>query len=216
MVTVAKAFRLGITGGVGSGKSTVAHLFAQMGAAVIDADAISRNLTTAGGLAIEAIARTFGAEVITPEGALQRKTMRKLVFSDPGARRQLEAIVHPLIAQVGLQQEQQALAAGCTFLVFDVPLLVESMVWRARVDHVLVVDCSVETQIVRVMARSSLTKTEVQAMIASQVSRKERLAVADSVIVNEHLSFDELRRQVTSIAQRLGLSLQPATQPIEH
>ncbi len=203
---MANVFRLGLTGGIGSGKSTVARLFAQMGAAVIDVDVISHQLTETGGLAVDAIAKTFGAEVITPLGALDRAAMRQLVFSDPNAKQRLEAILHPLIEQVSTHQEQQALARGITFLVFDVPLLVESAVWRLKVDHVLVVDCGVATQIERVMKRSAMTLSEVQAIIASQASRQERLAMADSVLVNEHLSLDELTRQVEKIMQRLGLS----------
>ena len=203
---MANVFRLGLTGGIGSGKSTVARLFAQMGAAVIDVDVISHQLTETGGLAVDAIANIFGVEVITPLGALDRAAMRQLVFSDPNAKQRLEAILHPLIEQVSTHQEQQALARGITFLVFDVPLLVESAVWRLKVDHVLVVDCGVATQIERVMKRSAMTLSEVQAIIASQASRQERLAMADSVLVNEHLSLDELTRQVEKIMQRLGLS----------
>jgi dephospho-CoA kinase len=205
---VADVFRLGLTGGIGSGKSTVARLFAQRGAAVIDVDVISHQLTETGGLAVDAIANIFGVEVITPLGALDRAAMRQLVFSDPNAKQRLEAILHPLIEQVSTHQEQQALVRGITFLVFDVPLLVESAVWRFKVDHVLVVDCSVATQIERVMKRSAMTLSEVQAIIASQASRQERLAMADSVLVNEHLSLDELTRQVEKIMQRLGLSSQ--------
>ncbi len=210
---VVPVFRLGLTGGIGSGKSTVAKMFA--GATVIDADAISRQLTAAGGLAIGAIAQAFGADVITPLGALDRTVMRRLVFSDPIAKQRLEAILHPLIAQISHQQEQQAVAAGATFLVFDIPLLVESARWRSKVDHLLVVDCSVATQMVRIMERGGLTPSEAQAIIASQASRQERLAAADSVLVNEHLSLDELTHKVAAIMRQLGLSLQPITQQIE-
>ena len=201
---MANVFRLGLTGGIGSGKSTVARLFAQMGAAVIDVDVISHQLTNTGGLAVDAISKAFGAEVITPLGALDRAAMRQLVFSDPHAKQRLEAILHPLIEQVSTHQEQQALDRGITFLVFDVPLLVESAAWRSKVDHVLVVDCSIPTQIKRVMERSAMTLSEVQAIIASQASRQERLAVADSVLMNEHLSLDKLSHQVEKIMQRLG------------
>ncbi len=124
------AFKLGLTGGIGSGKSTVATILAGLGAAVMDADAISRHLTAPGGLAIEAIRQHFGADFITPEAALDRDRMRRLVYTDGVARRQLEAIIHPLVHTEIWRQAQQAEAAGCPCLVFDVPLLVESAHWR--------------------------------------------------------------------------------------
>ena len=146
--------RLGLTGGIGSGKSTVAEFFTQHRAVVIDADAISRATTASGGLAIAPIAAAFGADFITADGALDRARMRQASFSDPAARATLESIVHPLVAQESALREQNALDAGAPCIVFDVPLLVESRRWRQRVDLVLVVDCLVEVQISRVMARS--------------------------------------------------------------
>lgn len=198
--------RLGLTGGIGSGKSTVASLLAQAGAAIIDADAISRSLTQAGGMAIPAILAEFGEKLITPEGAMDRNAMRALVFSNPQAKRQLEAIVHPLVAQ-GLQmQTQVALAAGKNFLVFDVPLLVESGDrWRRQVDWVCVVDCQTETQIQRVMARSALTRPEIEDIMAQQANRAKRLASADAVIYNDGIDFVQLKHLAHETMARFEL-----------
>jgi dephospho-CoA kinase len=199
-------FRLGLTGGIGSGKSTVAGLLAQHGAAIVDADAISRQSTAAGGLAMPLIAAQFGPDFVTPDGALDRDRMRALIHSDAGARQRLEAIVHPLVAQETLQQTAQAIAQAHPCIVFDVPLLVESPTWRARVDHVLVVDCSAEVQISRVMARNQLARSDVEKIIASQASRAQRLAAADSVLFNVGLSLDQLADEVRQLAPRFGLS----------
>jgi dephospho-CoA kinase len=147
--------RLGLTGGIGSGKSTVAAILAEAGAGVMDADAISRSLTLAGGLAIPAILAEFGQKLITPEGAMDRDAMRALVFSNPSSKLQLEAIIHPLVGQVLQEQSLAAIAAGKNCLVYDVPLFVESGErWRRQVDWVCVVDCETETQVQRVMARN--------------------------------------------------------------
>ena len=200
------AFRLGLTGGIGSGKSTVAGLLAQRGAAIVDADAISRQTTAAGGPAMAAIAAEFGTEFVTADGALDRDRMRALVHSDAGARRRLEAIVHPLVGQETLQQTARAVEQGHACIVFDVPLLVESPVWRARVDHVLVVDCSAEVQIRRVMARNQLPRADIEKIIASQASRERRLGAADSVLFNDALSLAELADEVRQLAGRFGLS----------
>lgn len=198
--------RLGLTGGIGSGKSTVASLLAQAGAAIIDADAISRSLTQAGGMAIPAILAEFGEKLITPEGAMDRNAMRALVFSNPQAKRQLESIIHPLVAQ-GLQmQTQVALAAGKNFLVFDVPLLVESGDrWRRQVDWVCVVDCQTETQIQRVMARSALTRPEIEDIMAQQANRAKRLASADAVIYNDGIDFVQLKHLAHETMARFEL-----------
>jgi dephospho-CoA kinase len=197
---------IGLTGGIGSGKSTVAGLLAERGAAVIDADAISRSLTAPGGRALEAIARCFGADMITPDGAMDRVAMRSRVFSDPQAKKQLEGIIHPLVGQVTQEQTQQALDSGTTCLVFDVPLLVESGDrWRQKVQHVLVVDCEVATQIERVQQRSGLSEAEVQRIIDQQASRIQRLACADSVIYNQGIDLDGLKLQVGFWALRFGL-----------
>ncbi len=199
-------FRLGLTGGIGSGKSTVAALLAQRGAAIVDADAISRQSTAAGGLAMPLIAAQFGPDFVSPNGALDRDRMRALVHSDAGARQRLEAIVHPLVAQETLQQTARAVEQGHPCIVFDVPLLVESPTWRTRVDHVLVVDCSAEVQISRVMTRNQMTRSEVEKIIASQASREQRLSAADSVLFNVALSLSELADEVRQLSPRFGLS----------
>ena len=198
--------RLGLTGGIGSGKSTVAAFLAQAGAAVMDADAISRALTQAGGQAIPAILAEFGETLITPEGAMNRDAMRALVFSNPQTKRQLEAIIHPLVAQALQAQTQAAIEAGKKCLVFDVPLLVESGErWRRQVDWVCVVDCQTETQIQRVMARNSLSRPEIEAIMAQQASRAQRLAHADVVIYNDGLDLDQLQTAVHDMLARFGL-----------
>jgi dephospho-CoA kinase len=198
--------RLGLTGGIGSGKSTVAAFLAQAGAAVMDADAISRTLTQAGGLAIPAILAEFGETLITPDGAMNRDAMRALVFSNPPTKRQLEAIIHPLVAQALQAQTQAAMEAGKHCLVFDVPLLVESGErWRRQVDWVCVVDCQTETQIQRVMARNSLARPEIEAIMAQQASRAQRLAHADVVIYNDGLDLDQLQTAVHDMLARFGL-----------
>lgn len=204
---MAAAFKLGLTGGIGSGKSTVAGMLAELGAAVLDADAISRQVTAPRGLAIEAIRRTFGDALITPEGALDRGHMRELVYADDKARARLEAIIHPLVQQEIWHRAHVAELAGHTCLVFDVPLLVESAHWRSRVDQVLVVDCSAETQVARVMARSALQREAVEAIMAAQASREQRLAVADHVILNDGISLAQLAAQVQKLAPGFGLSL---------
>jgi len=197
--------RIGLTGGIGSGKSTVLQMFAQLGAAVVDADAISRGTTAAGGAAIAAIAARFGAEFVTADGALDRERMRAQAYADPQARKQLEEIIHPLVGQESARQVEAALAAGVPCIVFDIPLLVESGRWRAQVDRVLVIDCSPETQIGRVVARSGLKPDEVRAIIAAQATRADRLAAADIVICNDGLSLGELRDNVVQAARRFGL-----------
>lgn len=197
---------IGLTGGIGSGKSTVAGLLAEREAAVIDADAISRSLTAPGGRALDAIAQCFGPSMITAEGGLDRTAMRERVFTDPQAKQQLESIIHPLVEQVTQEQTQQAIDSGHTCLVFDVPLLVESGDrWRHKVQHVLVVDCDNTTQIERVMQRSGLSATEVQRIIAQQASRAQRLACADSVIYNQGIDIAGLKREVGFWALRFGL-----------
>lgn len=204
-------FHVGLTGGIGSGKSTVATLLAQSGAAIIDADAIARQLTAPGGLAMAAIAECFGPGFITAEGALDRDRMRALAFTDPGAKQRLEAIIHPLVAEETARQGRAAQESGYACLVFDVPLLVESTRWRQKVDHVLVVDCLAETQITRVMARNGLTRAAVEAIIAVQSSRLRRLQAADSVIFNDGLSYQGLSAEVAALAPCFKLSLHPAT-----
>lgn len=198
---------LGLTGGIGSGKSTVSAMLAGLGAALIDADANSRAVTAAGGAAIAAIRSGFGDALLTPEGALDRVAMRKLVFQDPQAKQRLEAIVHPLVGQLGQQQLQAARAAACPVVLYDIPLLVESGRWRAQLDAVLVVDCLPETQVARVMQRSGLDEAAVRAIMAAQATRAQRLAAADTVIYNEGLSLAQLQVEVNGFAQGFGLSL---------
>lgn len=203
---MAAVFRLGLTGGIGSGKSTVAALLAQLGAAVLDADAISRSVTATGGLAMDAIRAKFGSDFIAADGSLDRDRMRALVFAHPLAKQQLEGIVHPMVRQETQRLAQQAIDKGFTCLVFDVPLLVESKHWLQSVDHVLVVDCLPETQIQRVVARSGLGRTQVLAIMATQASREKRLQAADTVIFNDALSLDQLADQVRILAHGFGLS----------
>ena len=191
--------RIGLTGGIGSGKSTVAALLAQCGAIVIDTDAIARQLTQPGAAAIDPIRLAFGADFITAGGALDRERMRALAFSDPAAKRRLEAILHPLI---GAETERQAQAAhAAPAIVFDVPLLVESGHWRARVDAVLVVDCLEATQSRRVLARPGWTVATVRAVIDQQAPRAQRRACADAVIFNDAIDLNPLRETVASLWQ---------------
>jgi dephospho-CoA kinase len=197
--------RVGLTGGIGSGKSTVLQMLEALGAAVIDADAISRATTAAGGAAIAAIRQHFGTGFITSEGALDRVRMREHAYADPPARKQLEDIIHPLVGQESARQVQAALDARVPCIVFDIPLLVESGRWRAQVDRVLVVDCSPETQVERVVARSGLEPQAVRTIMAAQAPRALRLAAADIVICNEGLSLEQLRDNVVQAASGFGL-----------
>lgn len=189
--------RVGLTGGIGSGKSTVAQMLARLGAKVVDTDAISRALTAPGGAAIDAVREQFGAEFVDASGAMDRTRMRELVFRDPSARHRIEGLLHPLIRAETWRQAAEA--APGQIVVFDVPLLVESGRWRELVDRVLVVDCSPETQVRRVMQRSGLSRDAVERIIAQQARREQRLAVADTVIENEHLSCEELEKRVQAV-----------------
>jgi dephospho-CoA kinase len=200
-----QALRVGLTGGIGSGKSTVLGMLAQLGAATVDADSISRSVTAAGGTAIPAIASQFGARFIDDAGAMDRTRMREHAYANPQARQQLEAIIHPLVALESARQVEAAVAGAARCIVFDVPLLVESGRWRGQVDQVLVVDCRVQTQIGRVVARSGLAQSQVEAIIAAQAPRERRLGAADVVIFNESMTLEELRAEVARAAQRFGL-----------
>lgn len=205
--------RLGLTGGIGSGKSTVAQMLAGHGATLIDADAISRATTAAGGAAIEQIAAQFGFDAINADGALRRDVMRQRVFDDPAVKKQLEAIIHPLVSQESARQAELAGQAGSAWVVFDIPLLVESQRWRQQLDKVLVVDCEEATQISRVMARETTksdnnngwTQEAVEKVMAQQASRAQRRAAADWVIYNDGLSLARLAEQVQKIADRITL-----------
>lgn len=191
---------IGLTGGIGSGKSTVGHILAKLGGHLVDTDAISRSLSAPGGLAIGPLREEFGTGMIDAQGAMDRAAMRELVFRDSTARQRLEAILHPLIND--RTHVEAARAAPGQPIVFDVPLLVESgSRWRERVDRVLVVDCSNETQIARVMARSGVTRDMVERIIAQQATRAARAAVADAVVLNDGISLAELEQAVAGIWQ---------------
>ena len=198
-MAAATSLRIGLTGGIGSGKSTVARELVKLGAALVDTDAIARSLVLPSGAAIDAIRTLFGAAVIDPDGGLDRVRMRELVFADAAAKGRLESILHPMI---GIECDRQAQTAAGRSVVFDVPLLVESTRWRSRVDRVLVVDCSEGTQIERVMQRSGWSREAVQAVIAQQASREARRAAADAVIRNENLSLSQLAEEIGVLWQR--------------
>lgn len=187
-----RRFSIGLTGGIGSGKTTVADMFAARGAAVIDTDLIAHQLTAPGGAAIPEIHAQFGVVFLTEQGAMDRAKMRAFVFDEPSAKARLEAILHPLIRS---ETERAAEQAQGAYLVFVVPLLVESGTWRNRVSRVLVVDCDEQTQVRRVISRSGLPEPQVRAIMAAQVSRQQRLAAADDVISNEN-GRDDLVPQV--------------------
>jgi dephospho-CoA kinase len=173
--------RIGLTGGIGSGKSTVADLFAARGATIVDTDLIAHSLTAPHGAAMPAIVAAFGPAFADAAGALDRARMRSLVFADAGAKARLEAILHPRIRDAALAAG--AAATGC-YVIYAVPLLIESGTWRERVTRILAVDCPEEVQIARVMARNNLPESQVKAIMAAQVSRQARLAAADDVIEN--------------------------------
>lgn len=199
-----RRLRVGLTGGIGSGKTAVADLLARQGAAVIDTDAISHALTAPGGLAIEPLRREFGSSVIGQDGAMDRARMRELVFSDPQAKARLEAIIHPLIGQ---EVERQAGEREGAYQVFVVPLLVESGRWRDRVDRICVVDCDEATQVQRVQRRSGLAPEMIARIMNAQASRAERLAVADDVIVNDGSTTREQLVERALAQHRLWLEL---------
>ena len=191
--------RIGLTGGIGSGKSTVAALCVAQGAVLVDTDAIARQIAQAGGAAMPALLTAFGAGVVASDGGLDRAAMRQIVFADPAAKRQLERILHPLI---GAEAERQARAAGSGTVVFDVPLLVESGRWRRAVDRVLVVDAREATQVSRVVSRSGWAPEMVSAVIEQQASRAARRAAADAVIFNDGLTLAELGDAMRSLWER--------------
>lgn len=203
---MSSSLRIGLTGGIGSGKSTVAELLSSFGARIIDADAISRDLTLVGGKAIALISQTFGPSYIDADGAMDRAKMRSLVYSDAVARSTLEAILHPMIRSSIQLQTNNAMLDNCKLIVYDVPLLVESPHWREQVDQLLIVDTTPEIQISRVMNRSGMTALQVEKIIASQATRLHRLHAADIVISNICLSLRELTSEVELLAGRFGLS----------
>ena len=201
----AAATRIGLTGGIGSGKSTVARMLVDCGAVLIDADAISRDATATGGAAVPLIASQFGPLAIAADGAMNREFMRQHAFDDPAVKQQLEAIIHPLVGLETARQADLADQAGKACVVFDIPLLVESGRWRSKLDQVLVIDCSEATQISRVTARNGWTPEAVQKVLAAQASRAARRAAADICIHNDGLSLQALGLLVRQILPRFGL-----------
>ena len=197
--------RLGLTGGIGSGKSTVAQMLVQCGAVLIDADQLARTVTGPGGAAMAAIAQVFGPDYVDASGALDRDRMRKLAFSTPASRKELEAIVHPLVGQLTAAQVDAAVEAGQRLVVFDIPLLVESGHWRSQLDAIVVVDCRAATQMARVMARNALAPEAIESIIAAQASRSVRRAAADMVLYNDSLPLQALDTQVRQVAAQFGL-----------
>ncbi|MEX3786866.1 dephospho-CoA kinase [Paraburkholderia sp. BR14374] len=186
-------FVVGLTGGIGSGKSTVANLFAARGVPLVDTDVIAHRITAPHGLAMPRIAAEFGAEFVAADGSLDRARMRTLVFSDDTARQRLESITHPLIR---VETEREEREAKGPYVIVVVPLLVESGTWKNRVNRVLTVDCSIDTQVARVMSRNGFSREQVLAIIARQATREARLAAADDVIVNDNAPPLELEAQV--------------------
>ena len=183
---------VGLSGGIGSGKSAAAHLFAELGARVVDTDAIAHELTAPGGAAIEPIRSAFGKDMIAPDGSLDRAAMRRLVFEDAAAKAQLEAILHPMIR---IEADARCMQSTAPYVVLVVPLLVETAYYRGRLERVLVVDCDEETQVSRTVARSGIPAEQVRAIMAAQASRAQRLDAADDVIDNNG-DLAQLREQV--------------------
>ena len=201
-----RASRIGLTGGIGSGKSTFGALLQKRGAALVDSDQIARQVTGPGGAAIAAIVQRFGPEFVDDTGALDRGRMRELAYSAPDARTALEAIVHPLVSLHSTQQAQAAEDAGTRVIVFDVPLLVESGRWVQRLDAVIVIDCPPAVQIQRVMSRSGLSQSTVEAILAAQSPRNIRRASADIVVHNgDNCTLADLQKMAEQVATRLGL-----------
>ena len=188
--------RIGLTGGIGSGKSVVAGMLTSRGATLIDTDAISRRLTAAGGAAMPALKASFGDSLVGADGALDRAAMRALAFSDATARQRLESLLHP---RIGAEALREAAAATGPVVVFDVPLLAESRHWRERVDRVLVIDCSAATQIERVLLRPGWSRDLAERVIAGQASRPLRRGVADAVVFNDGISLAALDAAVGAI-----------------
>ena len=188
--------RIGLTGGIASGKSTVGRLLTDRGFALIDADAVSRELTAPGGAALAEIGKTFGDTFMAADGGMDREKMRTLVFKQASAKTQLQSILHPLIRKAMADKEAALRAEGKPLVIWDIPLLVESASWRDQLDGIMVVDCSEQRQINRVMARNGWTSQEAQAVMSAQASRQERLAAATWVIDNDHDDMTYLTKQV--------------------
>ncbi|CAM3737571.1 dephospho-CoA kinase [Polynucleobacter antarcticus] len=197
-----KILLVGLTGGIGSGKTVISDLLDKLGVGIIDSDLISRELTSVGGEAIIPIKQTFGTEFIDAQGALDRSRMRDLVFKDPQSRQKLEKITHPLIQQKTARQAFELAQSGVPYLVFVVPLLVESEAWLNLIDYLVVVDCPEEIQIARVMQRNNMTRPEVERILMAQVNREDRLAKANFVIENQ-ASLEGLKLEVQSLHQKI-------------
>jgi len=193
---------VGLTGGIGSGKTAVSDQLSQLGAGVIDTDLIAHQITAPNGTAIPFIQKQFGSEFIDSKGALDRTKMRHLVFTDPKARKALEAITHPLIRAETIRKATHLIEERVPYLVFVVPLLIESGNWLPLLDYLVVVDCPEEAQIERVMHRSKLPRNEVEKIIKAQASRQERIAHADMVIENQS-SLNKLQAEVMKLHQKI-------------
>jgi len=200
-----RSLQIGVSGGIGSGKSTICKIFERRGATLIDLDGLSRASTAEGGSAIQEVKRVFGSDFIDPSGAMDRKKMRALVFSEPLARAKLESIIHPLIASLAARQAKEAQKTGAARIVFDIPLLLESSHWRSSLDKVVMVDCLLDTQIRRVQDRSGLSAPEVHAIIQVQSTRAQRLHAADAVVFNENKSLLEIEREIENLEAQFGL-----------
>jgi len=200
-----RGLRLGLTGGIGSGKSTAAAILREAGATIIDADAIVKDITATNGTAIEPIEISFGSSMLTADRALDRVKMRQLIFTDSTAKSTLETILHPIVGRTMAQQADLAEQAGARCIVFDIPLLVESAHWRSSLDRILVVDCTQSIQIDRVTRRSGLNEAEVREIVRTQATRTQRLAAADWVVFNDNITTDTLAQQVQEIARQFGL-----------
>ena len=191
---------IGLTGGIGSGKSEVAKRLASLGATVIDSDQIAHDITVPHGAAIAPIQARFGPDLLAADGSLDRSKMRRLAFNDPSVLQSLEAITHPLIHAETLRQASQAHQNGALYLVFMVPLLVESGYWPQIIDHLVVVDCPPELQIARVMQRSKLDRSQIEQIMSKQASREDRLAAADTILLNDG-GLDKLIPQIDALHQ---------------
>lgn len=203
----AQRLQVGLTGGIGSGKTRVATAFAERGVGIIDTDVIARELTAAGGSALPAITAAFGPQMITPTGAMNRSTMRELIFSDATQKKRLEAILHPLIRNEVIRRADQT---SGSYLMIVVPLLIDTSYWNFS--HVVVVDCDSSLQMQRVMQRDGLSQERVQSIIAQQATRQQRLALASEVLINDG-AFEKLIPEIERLHQiYLDLSASNETQ----
>ncbi|MBU3563478.1 dephospho-CoA kinase [Polynucleobacter sp. Tro8-14-1] len=193
---------VGLTGGIGSGKTAVSDQLAQLGAGIVDTDLIAHQITAPNGVAIPCIQKQFGSEFVDSSGALDRVKMRTLVFANPEARKSLEAITHPLIREETIRQAKQLIEDKAPYLVFVVPLLIESGNWASLLDYLVVVDCLEETQIERVMQRSKLPQNEVERILKAQASREERITRADMVIENQG-PLENLKTEVLKLNEKI-------------